>query len=71
MARRDKTIPNLAAYAGKWVAFLNNRVVAAESSLPEVMRKLTARATRQKSSVFLVPRQDEGPYVLVIISPRC
>lgn len=62
MARRGKRLPDLAAYAGKWVALSNDRVVAVGSSLPEVMRR-TPAAPRKQASVFLVPRRDEGPYV--------
>ena len=71
MARGDRRTPDVAAYAGKWVAFSNNKVIAAGSSLPEVMRKLPLRTRALKPSVFLVPRQDEGPYVLVMIPPLC
>jgi len=72
MTRRTKQTPNLAAYAGKWVALSSNQVVAVGSSLPEVMRKLPARRLRLQPSVFLVPRRDEGPYVLVLIThPGC
>ena len=71
MIRGNKRTPNLTAYAGKWVAFSDNKVIAAGSSLPEVMRKLPARTRALKPSLFLVPRQDEGPYVLVTILPLC
>ena len=67
MARQRKKASNLAVYAGRWVAFSNNRVVAVGPSLPEVMRKIATRPTRLTPSVFLVPRRDEGPYVLVIL----
>lgn len=68
MARREKGAPNLAAYAGKWVALSRHRVVAVGTSLPDVMRKVSPRRPRPQPSVFLVPRRDEGPYVLVL---RC
>lgn len=73
MARGVKRFPDLVAYAGKWVAFSDRRVVATGSSLSEVMRKLPASraASRSKPSVFLVPRRDEGPYVLALIFPAC
>lgn len=71
MSRREKRTPDLSAYAGKWVAFSKNAVVAVASSLPELMRKLPVHAPRPQPSVFLVPRRDEGPYALVIILPRC
>lgn len=66
MIQRTKRIPNLAAYAGKWVALSRNRVVAVGTSLPDVMRKVPPRRPRPQPSVFLVPRRDEGPYVLVL-----
>ena len=59
--------PDLARYAGKWVAMSRNHIVAVGASLPEVMRKLPSRRPRPKPSVFLVPRRDEGPYALLII----
>ena len=70
MTRRGKRFQNLAAYAGKWVALSNNRIIAVGSSLPEVMRKAPA-VPRKRTSVFLVPRRDEGPYVLVIVRGAC
>ncbi len=66
MIRCTKRIPNLAAYAGKWVALSNKRVVASGVSLPALMRKVPARRLRPQPSVFLVPRRDEGPYALVL-----
>ena len=71
MARREKRPPDLAAYAGKWVAFSKNRIVAVGPSLPEVMRRLPPRRPRLKPSIFLVPRRDEGPYVLVFLPAEC
>ena len=66
MSKQSKKTMNLAAYAGKWVALSHNRVVAVASTLPEVIRKIPPRSSRLTPSVFLVPRRDEGPYVLVI-----
>ena len=71
MAKRFKNTTNLAAYAGKWVALSRNRIVAVGTSLPEVMRKVPSRAPRLHPSVFLVPRRDEGPYVLVLQHWAC
>jgi hypothetical protein len=67
MKRGSKLSPNLAVYAGKWVAFSDNRIVASGASLPEVMRRVPARKPPLRPSVFLVPRRDEGPYVLAIL----
>ena len=71
MARRLKRTPDLAAYAGRWVAFANDHVVAVGASLPEVMHKVDLRTPRRNASVFLVPRRDEGPYVLLSPPSGC
>ena len=60
--RTQKT--NLSRYAGQWVAFLNSKVVSNKNSLSDLVKELEKKGIRKKSSVFLVPRQDEGPYVL-------
>ena len=65
MTRRRKRIPDLAAYAGKWVVLSKDHVIAVGFSLPDVMRKIPQAPSRLQPSVFLVPRRDEGPYVLV------
>lgn len=66
--KRVKTTDNLERYAGKWVALSRNRIVAAGSSLSDVMHKLPRRTARVSPALFLVPRRDEGPYVLLLIS---
>lgn len=71
MARSDKRTTNLAAYAGKWVALSKEKIIAAGYSLPEVMRRIPPRSRALKPAVFLVPRQDEGPYVLLFTPPGC
>ncbi len=72
MARREKETTNLAAYAGKWVALSKDHVVAVGASLAEVMRKTSSRrGSAVQPSVFLVPRHDEGPYVLGITHTGC
>lgn len=63
--RQIRQAKNLAAYAGKWVVLSpTNRVIASGASLSEITRKLPASRSRLNPSVFLVPRRDEGPYVL-------
>jgi len=71
MARQRKRAPDVAAYAGKWVAFSRNRVIAAGTSLSGVLQKAEAKRPRVRPSVFLVPRDDEGPYVLRSLHARC
>ena len=57
---------NINRYGGKWVALLEDRVVAHGEKLEEVMKKVKAQKLQKKTSVFLVPRKDEGPYVLML-----
>lgn len=52
-------------YAGKWVAFVEEKIIAHNENLGELMREIDSRGLRKKASVFLVPRKDEGPYVLI------
>ena len=59
-SRRD-----LAPYAGKWVALVNREVKAKAQSLPALMEELKGKNMAQKASVMLVPRKDEGPYILL------
>ncbi len=54
-------------YAGKWVAFRGETIVASADTLKDLMKEIDAKGLREKVSVFLVPRKDEGPYILVIL----
>lgn len=54
-------------YAGEWVALVGGKVVEHSETLKELMRKVESRKLKKEASVFLVPRKDEGPYVLVIM----
>lgn len=71
MRRVTHRTPNLAAYAGKWVVLSNSHVVASAPSLREALQKVSAKGKVLKPAVFLVPRKDEGPYVLVIVPVGC
>ncbi|MBI2050769.1 MAG: hypothetical protein HYT31_03095 [Parcubacteria group bacterium] len=68
MATRTKTRPrtrrNLSRYTGEWVAFVQNSVVAHDKTLPKTMAQVEKKGLQDKASVFLVPRKNEGPYVL-------
>jgi len=57
-------------YTGKWVAFLENKIIAHNETLKELMRSVDKKGLRGKASVFLVPRKDEGPYILTGIGGR-
>lgn len=57
----------LSRYAGEWIASVNRKIVEHDKALKELMKKLEAKGLENKASVFLVPRKDEGPYVLIIL----
>lgn len=50
-------------YAGEWVVFVNEHIVAHARVLSEAMAEVEKRGLQDKASVFRVPRKDEGPYV--------
>ena len=54
-------------YAGEWVAFIGKEIVAHNKTLKDLMKEIDARKLRKKASVFLVPRKDECPYILIIL----
>jgi dihydroxyacetone kinase-like predicted kinase len=58
---------NLDSYAGEWVAFVGDKIVAHNKNLKDLMKEIDAKGLRKKASILLVPRKDEGPYVLVIL----
>lgn len=55
---------SLNKYAGKWVAFVDEKVVAFGDTLEEVGNKIEKMKLKKRAVYFLVPRKDEGPYVL-------
>lgn len=63
---KGKAIP-LERYAGKWVALIDHSVVASDESLKGLMKKVKKMGLEEKAAAFLVPRKDEGPYVLIIL----
>jgi hypothetical protein len=48
-------------YAGEWVAFVGNKIVAHNKNLKDLMKEIDAKKLR-KSLNFLVPRKDEGTF---------
>jgi dihydroxyacetone kinase-like predicted kinase len=64
--QRRKKI-KLDSYAGEWVAFVGDKIVAHNKNLKDLMKEIDAKGLRKKASILLVPRKDEGPYVLVIL----
>jgi len=63
---KKKTV-SLNRYSGKWVAFdEKERIVGFDDTLDGLMKKMKRRGLEKKVSVFLVPRKDEGPYILLL-----
>jgi len=54
-------------YAGEWVAFVGEEIIAHNKDLKNLMKEIDVMGFRKKASVFLIPRKDEGPYVLIIL----
>ena len=65
--KSNKKITSLDKYTGKWIAFINGKIIASAKTLQELMREVKEKGLEKKASVFLVPRKDEGPYILVIL----
>lgn len=63
----DPIKQNLNRYAGEWVAFVDGKIVAHDEKLKTLMGELETKELNKKASVFLVPRKNEGPYVLVVL----
>jgi hypothetical protein len=66
LLKSDKKTTSLDKYAGKWVAFVNEKIVAFGDTLEEVANKIEKMKLRKRAVYFLVPRKDEGPYILVL-----
>ena len=58
---------DLNRFAGKWVAFVDGKIADSADKLPKLMLKIKQKKLDQKASLMLVPRKDEGPYILVLI----
>lgn len=56
----------LAKYAGKWIAVLNNKLIASGHSLFGVTEAIKRKDIKGLPLITMVPRKDEGPYVLVL-----
>ncbi|OGZ97566.1 MAG: hypothetical protein A3B34_03265 [Candidatus Sungbacteria bacterium RIFCSPLOWO2_01_FULL_54_21] len=64
--KTQKKTFKLDRYAGEWVAFAEGRVIEHHKELPLLMDALRERRLEKKASVLLVPRKDEGPYILAV-----
>lgn len=62
-----KVKKNLGQYAGEWIVFVNDIIVAHDKELTQAMSEVEKKGLQNKASVFLVPRKDEGPYALAVL----
>ena len=56
---------DLSCLAGKWVAFIDDIPVLWDDRLDLLMQKVKEKSFPKEPSIMLVPRNDEGPYILV------
>ncbi len=77
MKRVNTPTKNMGQYAGKWVVIdpKREKIIAVENS-PKEISSLVVHGAREKIPPvgeapysFLVPRKDEGPYVLWVKLP--
>lgn len=54
----------LEPYAGKWIAVLDNKLIAAGDSVKAVMAIVKKKGIKKLPLVTMVPRKDEGTYIL-------
>jgi len=67
VTKSNKKVTPLDKYAGKWVAFdEDEKIVAFGNTLEEVANKIEKMKLKKRAVYFLVPRKDEGPYILVL-----
>jgi hypothetical protein len=59
----SKNPEKLNMYGGKWIALIDNRLIASGNSLSKV-REEAKKITKKEPLVFKVPRKDEENYIL-------
>ena len=62
--KSKKRALSLERYSGKWIAFIDQKVVAWADDLKELDKKIKELKPKKEPVYFLVPRKDEGPYIL-------
>jgi hypothetical protein len=65
IALKTNKIISLDKYAGKWVAFLGNRIIESSKSLEKLVKKVEKRKFEKKVSFFLVPKLGKNSYLVV------
>jgi hypothetical protein len=61
-----KRINNLDKYSGNWVALIDNTIIDSAKRLKDLDNKIKKLKLKKQPVYFLVPRKDEGPYILLI-----
>jgi len=65
LIKANNTTTSLDKYAGQWVAFADDKIVANEGSLKRLMEKVNKRKrTSKKPSVLLVPKKKEENHII-------
>lgn len=69
MQKVNVSAVNMGKFAGKWVAILEDRVIAVGETLKDIGPLVTRnvndkRPDEQIAAAFKVPYKGEGPYVL-------
>jgi len=59
----SKNPEKLNMYGGKWIALIDNRLIASGDSL-SIVRAEAKKITKKEPLVFKVPRKDEENYIL-------
>ncbi len=75
MSKVNIPTQDMGQYAGKWVAIdpNNQRIVAVGETLKDIAPLVSGSVKDKKkikASAFLVPRKDEGPYILAVKTNR-
>lgn len=75
MRKVNISTDQISKFEGKWVAIdtVEDRVIAVGDTLQEIAPFVTGKTSEKKkimASAFLVPRKDEGPYVLFTFHKR-
>lgn len=71
MKKVNISTTRMGQFEGKWVAIdpKKDRIIAVGKTLKEISAFVTGKKGEEnkiKAAAFLVPRKDEGPYVLII-----
>lgn len=62
----NKKSRDLSRFAGQWVAFIDSQIIGSEKDLNKLMENVRKQYPKKEPSVLLVPRKDEGPYILIV-----